>query len=230
MQEQINLIAQYLMIAGQADFSGINFGPTTPSPTDQDRPWFKTDNSGNPIGWFTWGGASWVQLPLVPQSGGFASAPVSGIVGQQYYATDLGTTGVLLVWNGTAWITVDGVSGDVKFVGGTDISVILNNNPGWIQVTSFAACVIGIAGDGTPNGFSVRTPGQLVGEENHALTATENGPHTHGYTTYGNLHGTAGANPIFANPVSGTTDGGGANGTPHNTMQPTFFMFCIQKS
>jgi|SRR5580692_3241944 hypothetical protein len=229
MQDLLNLIAQYLLIAGQADFSGINFGATTPSPSDQDRPWFQTDSSGNPIGWFTWGGSSWIPLPVVPQSGVFASAPSSGQVGQQYYATDLGTTGTMLMWNGTMWVTVDGCSGDIKFVSGTDTTVILANNPGWTLLTAEAAYVFGVAGDGTGAGFSVRTPGQTVGEETHALTAAENGPHTHTYQGYGNLNGTSGANPIFANPVPTQTDAGGSLGTPHNNMQPTWFLYCLQK-
>ena len=230
MQDLLNLIAQYLSIAGQADFSGINFGASTPAPADQDRPWFKTDNAGNPIGWFSWNGSAWIQLPLVPQSGTFAAAPVTGTVGQQYFATNLGTTGVMLMWNGTSFITVDGVSGDIKFVRGSTSATILANNPGWVLVTDIAAQTIAVAGNGTSGGFSNRLPETTVGEEAHALTAAENGPHTHGYTTYGNLSGTAGANPIFANPVAAQTDGGGANGTAHNNMQPTRFLFCIQKS
>jgi hypothetical protein len=227
MQDFVNLVAQYMAIAGQGAFSGINFGPTTPSPSDQDKPWFKTDNLGNPIGWYTWNGSSWVQLPLVAQSGTTGQRPVTGTIGQLYFDT---TIKVLLRWNGSTWITADGAPNEVRFVGGSDTAVILTYYPGWVILTALAGYVIGVAGDGTGHGLSNRTAGQVVGEETHALTATENGPHTHGYTTYGTLHGTSGANPIFANPVSGTTDGGGANGTPHNNMQPTWFLYAIQKS
>ena len=50
----LNLFCQYAQITGLSELGGINFGPTTPASDLRDRPWFKTDVSGNPIGWFAW--------------------------------------------------------------------------------------------------------------------------------------------------------------------------------
>ena len=47
----LNLFCQYAKITGLLELGGINFGPTTPASDLRDRPWFKTDVSGNPIGW-----------------------------------------------------------------------------------------------------------------------------------------------------------------------------------
>ena len=83
-QALLNQDAQYLQISGQDNFSGINFGSVTPSPDDQDKPWFKTDGSGNPIGWFAWDGSEWASIPLVPESGGTADRPGTPVFGQLY--------------------------------------------------------------------------------------------------------------------------------------------------
>lgn len=63
VQENLDLIAQYMEITGLEDFNGVNYGATEPAPEDRDKAWFKTDGSGTPLGWYTWNGAAWVVLP-----------------------------------------------------------------------------------------------------------------------------------------------------------------------
>lgn len=226
MQLLQNLVAQYLSITGQGDFTGINYGPTTPDASNRDRPWFKTDNSFLPLGWYAWDGAAWTRIQLLPQSGAFADAPTGSGAGQLYYATDIN---VLCLWNGAAWVTADGASGEIRFVRGTDIGDILTKYPGWVQVTDIAAQTIAVAGDGTGSGFSDRDPETTVGEEEHTQTLNELVGHAHGIVIAPTRTGTAGANPIWANDANGTTDSAGG-GQPFNIMQPTRFLYCIQKS
>lgn len=53
--------------------------------------------SAAPVGW---NGSAYV---LLPRSGTWAGRPTASFVGQVYFATDLGTNGTLLTWDGTAW-------------------------------------------------------------------------------------------------------------------------------
>lgn len=108
---------------------------------------------------------------------------------------------------------------------------------------------MGIAGSGS--GLTARVLGQTFGEENHALTSGENGPHDHGGIT-GNdtpahVHQTGsiaitpgGAGPALAQGGSGVNTSGpiaphqhsitsSGSGTAHNTMQPTTFINCMVK-
>jgi len=228
MQGLENLIAQYLVIAGEDTFSGINYGPTTPDAANRDRPWYKTDSSFHSIGWFAWDGSAWSPVPLFPLSGTFAAAPTGVMVGQLYYATDINRQ---CQWNGSAWVTADGGQGEVRFVRGTSITTILTNNPGWSQVTDMAAAVIGVAGDGTINSWSDRTAETHTGEETHTQTLDELVAHTHDVTA-DNSAGAPGAQAGSDSAckqetaITSTSTGGGS---AFNVMQPTWFLYAIQK-
>jgi hypothetical protein len=87
---------------------------------------------------------------------------------------------------------------------------------------------------GTGSGLSARVVGEYVGEEAHALTAAENGPHAHQYQ-FSQVQSGSGS-PLFLrdggdagdNTITQNVDASG-NGTPHNTMQPTLFLNCMIK-
>lgn len=75
-------------------------------------------------------------------------------------------------------------------------------------------------GSGSTPGLTTRTVGQRFGEEAHALTASENGPHQHSYdrpnlitVEFGND-----VNGIFGLASASTSISG--SGTPHNTIHP----------
>ena len=80
-------------------------------------------------------------------------------------------------------------------------------------------------GAGTGSGLTERILGETLGEENHALTAAENGPHDHdiyhravsaGQNVDGGVLNVANA----LNEWGKTASSG--SGTAHNTMQPSF--------
>lgn len=146
VQELLELFAQYMAITGLNPFSGINFGDTEPSPDERDRPWFKTDASDNPIGWFSWDGDSWEPVPSVMASGDTASRPAPAITGQTYYDTDIE---VALLFNGAIWVTQAGSPGDVKEVKATTLADALTKNPGWSHDTDTIGMVIAGASDGS---------------------------------------------------------------------------------
>lgn len=166
MQDLLNLVAQYMAISGQSDFSGINFGPVEPSPDNRDKPWFKTDNSGNPIGWFSWDGLAWTPIPQVVPSGSTADRPVGAQLGQLYLDTDIG---VMLLFNGANWITESGSPGDVKEVKAASVADALTQNPGWSQDTDSVGLYIVGATDGS-GGIS---PGDLVGNNAYTLQVSD---------------------------------------------------------
>lgn len=90
-------------------------------------------------------------------------------------------------------------------------------------------------------------PGSILGENLHALTSGENGPHTHGVTDPGHLHvvGTAalaGLNnnngggggsfsamstsvPNTSSNVTGVSVNSAGSGTPHNTVPRSFIVY-----
>jgi hypothetical protein len=91
-----------------------------------------------------------------------------------------------------------------------------------IQLPRTMSRVPGVAGSGS--GLTTRNLADIVGEEKHALTADENGPHTHGYTTYTNLLVQSGSSTPCWNGTRTVQTGSSGLGTPHNTMQPTSFL------
>jgi len=147
VQALLDLIAQYEAIVGLSSFNGINYGDTEPTPDNRDRPWFKTDSSGNPIGWYSWGGSAWEPSPVTVQSGTTAERPSSPTMGQHYFDTDIN---VELIFTGAAWVTAAGSPGDVKEVKAATLADALTKNPGWEHDTdSIGKVVIGAAADGS---------------------------------------------------------------------------------
>jgi hypothetical protein len=234
-QGLLNLIAQYMAIEGLEGQITINFGPTTPGVDERDRPWFKTDNDGVPIGWFSWNGLAWEQMPTDVPSGNTASRP-SGTQGRLYFDTDINA---LLVYDRSQWRTADGNPGDLKFVrscynGGNAIAdptmaQVLTANPGWAEYTPMAGRVLG--GTGTGSGLTARTLAEEVGSEAVALTENQLPAHSHTVAgsarieADGNVSNPAGIISSYSSTVSGETGADEA----HDNMQPTLFLHCIWK-
>lgn len=147
VQGLLDLIAQYEAIVGLNPFNGVNFGDVEPTPENRDRPWFKTDSSGNPIGWYSWSGSTWDPSPVVSEYGTTAQRPSPPLLSQQYYDTDID---VLLIYTGSTWVTAAGSPGDVKAVVAATLADALTKNPGWTHYTDGIGKVIaGAAADGS---------------------------------------------------------------------------------
>lgn len=159
VQALLELIAQYESIIGGESFSGINYGPTEPSEDNRDRPWFKTDEDGNPLGWFSWSGAEWTSIPVVPSSGSTADRPINALTGQLYFDTDIN---VMLAYERSQWRTASGSPGDVKEVKAATIEEAITNNPGWVQDTDSVGQVIIGASDGSTYNYNSQLGGESV--------------------------------------------------------------------
>lgn len=229
-----DFLANYFSILGGESFIPVNFGPDEPDTDARGYPWFKTDNDGVPIGWYSWNGTAWEQLNTNVPSGDTASRPSSATLGDLYFDT---TIRVELIYDGSTWVTAAGSPGDLKFVNTTTLLQALAANPGWSQATeaTFSGRVLGAAGAGTS--LTPRNSGDSVGEETHTLSIDEIPEHQHtangidgsrwkadgnaAFST-GNLAGW-GANLVSSNPPAGE------GGLAHNTMQPTLFVWLLQK-
>lgn len=234
-QQLLDLIAEYLSITGGETFITINFGSATPDADHRVYPWFKTDVAGVPIGWFSWNGSAWQQMPVTVINGNTASRP-AGSAGMLYFDTDIQC---LLMYNG-GWKTAAGNSGDVKFVRHcyaagsliTDptINQVLTANPGWTQYTASAARVLGAAG--SISGLTPRTLGETVGAEEVVLSEAQLPAHTH--QVVGSLDMQADGNAV--NPAgilagsANTNSGSTGDDEAHPNMQPSIFLWCIIKS
>lgn len=223
VQGLLNLFAQYLAVSGLSELGGINFGPTTPSEANRDKPWFKTDASYNPIGFFSWNGSEWATFDTgaIP-SGSTALRPATASVGQLYLDTDINC---VLVWERAQWRTADGSPGDVKPVKASTLAAALTQNPGWVEDTAGQNYVIGGASSTHPYGST-------VGAETHVLTIPELPPHTHGLSeqndTNGGDHNASGTDSFLRTGTGRNTLSAGS-GTAHNNMQPTRYLWYLVK-
>lgn len=95
---------------------------TTTDPTDQNP------SPGSAIGWYEFDGTNWVPFNSIVNFGPTSARPSTPTDFQQFYDTDLG---VLIWWERSAWRTVSGVPGDVKFVIFETLADALRFNPGW---------------------------------------------------------------------------------------------------
>jgi len=226
-----DLIAQYLVANGLENLTSINFGPDTPSEDDRDKPWFKTDEDGVPLGWFSWDGTGWTKQPEVVKSGPTANRP-DGADGLLYFDTDIKA---LLIYERAAWRTAAGSPGDVKFVKAATIEAAITANPGWIQDPDSKGRVIGAAGAGTS--LTARDYGANAGAETHTLSATEVPEHNHTlpWSQFGGQHQngsqTAGIYPVVTDGTTNTSTvpATGTGGLAHNNMQPTIFYWALVK-
>lgn len=232
MQELLVLISQYEEIIGLENFNGINFGPTEPAPEDRDRPWFETDGSGNPIGWKAWTGIAWTAIPAQLPVGATGDRPVAPDEGTQFFDT---TIEAALIYINGAWVTLSGVSGDIKFVAHLTLADALLYNPGWSHYTAGVGKVLaGAAADGSDAGDDVGaneitlTEAQLPSHTHEGLQGqvSDNinggGPLSNGFMS-GDTN-TAGVD-TWPNSVTGST----GDGDPVDIRQATKIVFCIQK-
>lgn len=232
VQELLDLIAQYMAITGLADFSGINFGPTEPAPDQRDRPWFKTDESFNPVGWFAWDGDSWNPIPSVTANGTTANRPAPAIVGQTYYDTDIR---VALLFDGAIWITEAGSPGDVKHVKAATLADALTSNPGW----SHDEDTIGMVLAGASDGSGVTAYGIETGSGEVMITVAnlpnDTIPFEANVGPYSGQHQNgpqpAGVYPIVTNSSSTMETGPMNPGTQEalSVMQPTIYLWRLVK-
>lgn len=98
----------------------------TSSGTTRNTP--NTESYGRAISWYEFDGSIWRPFNNIVNSGTTAQRPASPIDLEQYYDTDIS---VLIWFERSAWRTVDGIPGDIKFVAWPTLAEALLHNPGW---------------------------------------------------------------------------------------------------
>ena len=128
-QDLVNFLAQNLILEGLEYAVPVIRSKDTPDVSQNDKLWIEVDDSGNPLSAKIFS-SYWKLLPVVVE---WANArPVTPSKGQLFYDAAIGT---LLMYTGSAWVTADGVSGDLKYVNAADTATALAKNPGWVAAS-----------------------------------------------------------------------------------------------
>ncbi len=197
--------AQYVMFPG--NFTPFNYGPVTPDPEDQDKPWWRTDANGNPRGKWTFSQGVWLcEHPLYN--------PKTDTVRRDLIFAEIEAAAVPTYDGGEAGAVTD------------------TTGPMWELVAEYAARMP--IGAGTlPSGAALAV-GAVGGEERHTLTLPESPSHDHNFVdgdtpivgpggsfTVPSVAGASHRNRTFASA--------GGN-EPHNNMPPYFVANILRKS
>lgn len=229
VQAYIDLLAEYLGVAGNEGIIGINFGAATPSSDDRDKPWLKTTSGGAPLGLFSWNGSTWSQMPFSISSGTTAQRPASPSSASLYFDTDINCA---LIFERAKWRTLNGSPGDIKYVAKATLAEAITQNPGWKEFADARGRVLGAAGSGP--GLTERAYNEKVGEESVTLATDQLPAHAHGtaWKAYSGQHQNgsqgAGVYPVVTGTGSTNTESVGGD-EAHNNMQPTLFVWCLIK-
>ena len=132
LQGILNAVAQYLEITGLSDVTGIVVSEETPDASKEDKLWIQTDDAGRPVAAYIFA-QYWRKVPAVVQAA--STRPTNPVEGTLFFDTNIGT---LLRYAGTAWVTADGTSGDLKYVVAASAAEALSTRPGWVQETTIS--------------------------------------------------------------------------------------------
>ena len=193
------------------NFSTFNYGDSTPSPDNRDKPWFRTIG-GQPDRWYVYFSGGWF-------------AP---------YRSPAGITGERMLWAGS-------LNDLYAFDGGDGTPVFDNALTGsfWQEDTAFAARFP--IGPGTLPSTTVINQGDTGGEEKHVLTlpelpSTNNFPQKDWKVEGSGTGGISGpdviAGDIGTGPLQATLTTGGPLGsdTGHNNMPPYLGVYFAKRT
>lgn len=172
----------------------------------------------------------------------------SGSSGATTRANDDTEALFLLMWNNIpeAWAPVQDSAGNSVSRGASAQDDFDNNRR--LVLPKVLGRALAVAGTGS--GLTARALGEILGEETHALTEAENGPHTHTMQSAGaHTHGLYEGAIILKNEGTASSSGdaratrnitesagahthtinSSGSGTPHNNMQPSTFLNVMVK-
>lgn len=100
----IQFVAQYLSVTFNQQINFFNYGSQAPSVSDQDKPWFRLDPQGRPMGWYAFYNGVWRKV-LTASVGTITNyfGPTAGL----FDSTGRGIAGSL--WDG--WALCNGQNG-----------------------------------------------------------------------------------------------------------------------
>lgn len=112
-----------MSVTAQGDF--FNFGADQPTVDNQDKPWIKTDASGNLIGIFTFASGAWTRPHPIPAGpNGFVAMWAGDLADLDTF--DGGTAGAVSATSGPFWTYLSDF--DDKIPRGATATVPVNTN------------------------------------------------------------------------------------------------------
>lgn len=134
----IQFVAQYLSVEFNQQINFFNAGSTTPSVSNQDKPWFRTDSQGRPMGWYVYYNGAWRRslTEAVGTLKEFTGSP-AGV----FDATGKGIVGSM--WDG--WAICNGQNGTPDLRNKFTVGADAHTSGGW--VVSFGGVNTSTGGD-----------------------------------------------------------------------------------
>jgi hypothetical protein len=229
LQQLINAVAANLTVTGYESVEGLVISSTEPTADQRDGVWLQTDQtSGAPLQFSHFNSGAWQALPSKMSYGLTDGRSTDPADGEQYFDTDLS---IALVYERNTWRTLSGTPGDIKHVRATTLAAALTANPGWKEFTEGRGRTL--AGAGAGAGLTERAFLDTAGEEQHTLTEGElpvitpkftvplSGNKGQDGTNFEGAWGTEGSKTVNCNSIG--------SGDTHNNMQPTIFVWMLEK-
>lgn len=185
------------------DLNTINFGNTTPSTDNRDKPWMRTNADGSPDGWYTFSNGYWLKRCTLPAPG--AIMMWDGLEAD-IVTLDGGEAGAITETTGAFWEKVSAMDGRFPLGVGT------------VGSTSVAVGATGGA-------HQVTLELDEIPEHDHGMTTKKMVHHT---SPSGTLHVDSGNDMSMS---TFQADGGSSGVTqPHNNMPPYRGMFYVKRT
>lgn len=131
------LMTSYLEVSGlgdqeESDLLQLISGQNAPSANVQSTIWIKENNENRRVAVLSYNGDGFYKVCAV-RTGAWADRPSDTVdAGEVYQATE----GFTAIYTGSAWTTLDGSIGDIKYAIGASLQAVLDKNPGWREYTA----------------------------------------------------------------------------------------------
>lgn len=237
LEDFLTKIREYTEVAPDSSDPGgdtvrqILVQSATPTGASANDLWIKLDVvTSRPIGLFAYQGSEWKTTSLANE-GTTAERPVTGITGELYFDSDIK---VMLMWDGSGWVTQSGSPGDIKFVYAASEAIALTNNPGWsIYAAAKGKSLVGV--DSSDPDTDYHDAGNTFGSQTHTLVEGELPVITPNFnynkTVINGGSSTAIAEVGFGSDGTLRTLNGNSfgSGAAHENRPPSITAFCLKK-
>lgn len=124
LQEAWPFLVSLLLAELAGSNSTFNFGPTTPAPDDQDKPWFRTNTDGTPDRLYVFSNGYWISKHPIPAGAVWMYEGLEATI----ETFDGGEAGVVTATSGPMWEKVDEMDGRFPIGPGTVGSTLIGVN------------------------------------------------------------------------------------------------------
>lgn len=161
--------------------STFNFGPTTPAPDDQDKPWFRTNTDGTPDRLYVYSSGAWISKHPIPAGAVWLYEGLEASI----ETFDGGEAGVVTATTGPMWEKVDEMDGRFPIGPGTVGSTVIGvgdtggTHEHTLTTENIPAHTHSITGRGY-TGTGNLTPLQILIDDDYSTTETQKSTGSYG--------------------------------------------------